>query len=103
MDYILSSSILSVVHSYLFYFDLRRQRKVSDDVWKTMYDYFRSDNELWTLIHNFWGNVIVSSKILSYRNLIFYFMEFLTKYGGTIPKKLSNNRDLILSYRAMCK
>lgn len=95
MEHILPSSILNGIYSYYKYYDLLKYKNIPDCIWKTMYDYFCKDSFFRHQMHNFWGNVISTSRIVSYKYQIVQFIEYLVKYGDCFPIYLLNYRDFI--------
>lgn len=96
MEYILTPPILSTIYSYTSYSDLQTYR-VSDYVWKLMYDYFCQDAKFRGRIEEFWGHTVLLSSLLSYKSRILHFIEWQvsTCYVRHPPQILLANRDFI--------
>lgn len=94
MEYVLSPPILSTIYSYTTYRDLQTYR-VSDRIWKSMYDYFCQDPKFQKRIIQFWGHTVLSSSLLSYKSRILHFIDWqISNYYNT-PQILRRNTDFI--------
>lgn len=99
MDYLLGSSVLGEIYSYIDWYDLRYLENVPDIVWRKLHDVYCEDIQFREKLTNYWGEQYkIPYKILPYKVIMLNYIDFSCKYLmiKNVPKILSHNKEFTL-------
>lgn len=77
IDTYANQSVVYGVYSYMRWGELRKYETIPDEVWHSIYTYFRTDNEFLEQFNDFWKENC--EDLFSYQDRFLYFINYLLK------------------------